>query len=470
MHTGLPTRPAAAVRAALSLLIVAALLPPRALAGDGPTGVGGPPSPAVPPPPPAQSSQGILPIPNYGGDIWDRPFLLGDPNGLRTEWANKGIQFEIDYTQTVQSVVSGGLHTGTQYGGNLDYLVHLDLMRMGLVPGGLVTIRGESRYGNSVNGFAGSILPVNTRSFFPLTKDIDDPVAIAITDLNYTQFLSEQLLVQVGKIDTLSADLNEFASGRGRTQFMNANFLFNSTLALRLPYSTLGVAAAWMPTHTITVETSVVNTVDSSTTSGFNDFGKGTTWSTEADFQYRVGRLPGGVNVGGMYSWHQDFTAFTGDLIFTPGQGLSVPKKKETWAVYASGWQYLLIRDPDGKPIDVSDGRPDHQGLGLFWRAGFADRDTNPVEWSISGGIGGRGLIPGRKDDTFGVGYYYTRFQENRLSGALGFRDNSQGGEAFYNIQITPAAHLTFDIQSLQSFVGRLDQSVILGARFDLAL
>lgn len=468
MPSALATRPGSVIRAASRWFIAAALFAPCAHAGDGPAGVGGPPSPTVTPPPQA-APQGILPIPDYTGDIWDRPFLLGDPNGLRTQWANKGIQFEIDYTQTVQSVVSGGRDTGTQYGGNLDYLVRLDLMRMGLVPGGLVTIRAESRYGNSVNGNAGTILPVNSRSFFPLTKDLDDPVAITITDLNYTQFLSDKLLVQVGKIDTLSGDPNEFASGRGRSQFMNANFLFNSVEALRLPYSTLGVGVAWMPTHHVTFTGSLINTVDSSTTSGFSDFGKGSTADLEALFQYRLGSLPGGMSVGGLYSWHQDFAAFTGSLIFTPGQGFAVPKQKDTWAVHWSGWQYLLVQDPDDKPINLDDGTADHQGLGLFWRLGFADQDTNPVKWSASGGIGGRGLVPGRKNDTYGLGYYYSSIQDSRLSSLVGLRNNSQGGEAFYNIAITPAAHLTFDIQTSQSPFGRVDQGVILGARFDLA-
>jgi len=62
--------------------------------------------------------------------------------------------------------VDGGLDNATRYGGHLDYLVRLDLMSMGVVPGGLVTIRGESRYGNSVNDMAGLILPVNTIAFF----------------------------------------------------------------------------------------------------------------------------------------------------------------------------------------------------------------------------------------------------------------------------------------------------------------
>ncbi len=187
-----------------------------------------------------EGAQGLLPVPDYGGDLLNRSRLTGDWGGTRTDLANKGIQVDVDWTQYVQGIVDGGIDRETHYGGHLDYLVHLDLMRMGLIPGGLVTFRAESRYGESVNDISGQVLPVNTTALFPLTNRLDEDVGIAITDLNYTQVLSEQLAVVIGKLDTLDADLNEFASGRGKSQFMNANFLFNSALALRLPYSTLG--------------------------------------------------------------------------------------------------------------------------------------------------------------------------------------------------------------------------------------
>lgn len=114
--------------------------------------------------------------------------------------------------------MDGGLDRTTQYGGTLDYVVDLDLMRMGVLDGALINIRAESRYGHSVNGQAGSVLPVNTEAFFPLTDGLDDDVALAITHLKYTQFVSPSLALLLGKADTLSGDPNEFASGRGTTQ------------------------------------------------------------------------------------------------------------------------------------------------------------------------------------------------------------------------------------------------------------
>lgn len=257
----------------LALLIALSFYAMTAAAQDGnPV-----PAPAVP--------QGLLPIPDYSGDLWTRSHLAGDFNGGRTALADKGIQLDVDWTQYVQSIVSGGVETTTQYGGHLDYLLRLDLMRMNVLPGALVTIRAETRYGNSINGQSGAILPVNTMALFPLTEELDETVPITITALNYTQFLSEHFAVFAGKIDTLDADLNEFASGRGKSQFMNANFLFDSVVALRLPYSTLGAGMVWLPTPNIKVSSSVINTADSSTTSGFDDFGKGASWSTEANFQ-----------------------------------------------------------------------------------------------------------------------------------------------------------------------------------------
>ena len=415
-----------------------------------------------------EEGQGLLPVPDYGGDLWNRSRLTGDWGGTRTDLANKGVQVDVDWTQYVQGVVDGGLDRDTRYGGHLDYLVNLDLMRMGLIPGGLVKFRAESRYGESVNGISGQILPVNTTALFPVTNRLDEDVAIAITDLNYTQFLSEHLAVLVGKLDTLDADPNEFASGRGKSQFMNANFLFNSVPALRLPYSTLGAGVLWLPTNNITVNASIINTTDSSTDTGFDDFGDGQTVSAEADFQYRLRDLPGGMNVGGLYSFNQDFADVGGKLIFQPGQGLAVEQEDDTWALYWSTWQYLFVEDPGDAPIDLANGVPDREGVGVFARFGVADQDTNPVEWSGSFGVGGRGIIPSRDDDVFGVGYYYTHFQETRVSGLLGFKDEGQGFETFYNAAITPASRLTFDLQLADSALPDTDTAVILGGRLNL--
>jgi porin len=412
---------------------------------------------------------GFCRSPDYSADLWSRSYLTGDWGGLRTDLANKGIQIGIEWNQFVQGIASGGREQTTEYDGTVDYTINLDLMRMRILPGALIKFRAESRYGDSVNGVAGPILPVNTRALFPITSKLDDDVGITITDLNYTQFLSPHFAVILGKLDTLDSDHNEFASGRGTTQFMNANFIFNPALALRLPYSTLVAGVLWLPIPPdpkggITISSFILNTADSSTTTGFDDFDEGQSWNTEADFTYRLGDLPGGMNVGGLYSFNQDFAHLGTRIVLQPGEGLVVPKKNSTWAVYWSGWQYLFVEDR-GKPPTQLQGQPTHRGIGVFARFGFTDTETNPVEWAASGGIGGRGLIPSRDNDSFGVGYYYNSIQTLRISGILGIRDSSQGFEAFYNLAVTPAARLTFDVQVVQSASARVETATILGAR-----
>ena len=184
----------------------------------------------------------------------------------------------------------------------------------------------------------------------------------------------------------------------------------------------LDAGVLWLPAEGVTVNGSIINTTDSSTTTGFDD---GQTVSVEADFQYRLAELPGGMNVGGFYSFNQDF-AEIGRLVLQPDQQLRFQNDDDSWAIYWSGWQYLFMESASDKPVDLANGVPDYQGVGLFTRLGLADQNTNPVEWPGSIGVGGRGIIPTRDDDVFGVGYYYTHFQDTDIGGALGFDNCGQ--------------------------------------------
>jgi len=331
----------------------------------------------------------------------------------------------------------------------------------------MVKVRGESRYGKSVNSNSGNILPVSMDGFMPLTSQPDEDIPITVTDLTYYQFLSEKFGVLLGKIDTLDSDPNEFASGRGNTQFANFNFIFNGTLAL-LPYSTLAVGGIWMPTKYVTVTEAFFQTTDSSTTTGFGNFGDGWSSATEADFQYRLRDLPGGTNIGFLYSGDNRFFNFNRKFTFVPGEGIVPPTSSSTWSIFWSGWQYVHTEEEAKGPVDLTDGKPDLQGVGVFWRLGFADKDTNPVEWSFSAGLGGRGLIPRRDNDTFGVGYFYSGLVSTRFTGIVGIDDHTQGFELFYSLAVTPAAQLTFDLQLIDSPLATLDTAVVLGLRLYL--
>ncbi len=414
-------------------------------------------------------TQGMLPLPRYSGDWASRRFLAGDLGGFRSRLAEKGVFFSLQWFQAGQGVVSGGLGERGAYATNLDYDLQIDLMRMGVLPGALLTVRAQSRFGSTVNGDTGLLLPVNTYSFFPYTDPIDEDVPIAVTELNYLQFLTEEVGLLVGKVTTME-NANEFAGGQGRNQFMNFQFIFPSVFAQLAPYSTLAVGGVWVPLPYLTFKTLLLNTEDSSTTTGFGDIGEGTTWWTSLDYQVGLGGQPGGGTLGFAYAFDGDFAQIGG--LNLPGNGQEVlDKSAESWALYWSGWQYLYTEGEVPDILDAGDGRPDVAGLGVFAVVGLADADTNPVSWSIAAGLGGRGIVPTRGNDTWGLGYFYNGLQEpaGRIL-ARRLQNSSQGFEAFYNLALLGSVDLSVDIQWARSAFAGVDDSVIPGIRLNVRL
>ena len=137
-----------------------------------------------------------------------------------------------------------------------------------------------------------------------------------------------------------------------------------------------------------------------------------------------------------------------------------------TWAVSYSGWQYLQVFSGDtSKPVDLRNGRADHQGWGVFLMAGLADEDTNPVQWSVAAGVGGRGILPGRPNDSFGIGYFYVDLVDGAVADLIGLDSEEQGVELFYEIEIAPWFHITPNLQIVDPGVVANDTAVILGLR-----
>ncbi len=408
-------------------------------------------------------SEGLLPVPDYAGDWRTRPKLTGDWGGLRQEWADQGILIDLDWYQSYQDVVDGGFDEGGESSTNLDYRLTLDLQRMGVMPGALVSVRAQSLFGDTVNGTSGLLLPVNMYSAFPFSSDSDGNVDFAITELNYLQFLSERFGLLAGKITTLKT-ANEFMGGEGRTQFMNFQLVFPAVLAQLAPYSTLAASALWMPNPTWTVTTTLMNVTDASTTSGFDDIGDGTTWGTNIDYLGSLNELPGGGSFGLYYAFDGDF-AEIGGLLIDPGTGVSVGSESNAWALSWSGWQYLSSEGTT--PADPRNGRQDLQGLGVFAQLGLADEDTNPVSWSVAAGLSGRGAIPDRNADTWGAGYFYNELQDLDL-GPLVFEDSTSGLELYYDIALLASVSLTLDAQWARSSFPGVDDATILGARLNV--
>lgn len=406
---------------------------------------------------------GILPIPNYKGDIWKREYLFGDLNGERTTNANNGIQFDVEWIQFYGSVVDGGLNSDGEYGGGVTVDVDLDLMQGGLLPGALIQIRTESRYCCSTLYNASQVGPNNTAMTIPLDYDkLDSNQALALTNFTYIQFLSEKVGLIAGKVDTYGdGDANEFATGRGRTQFMNWSFGF-APATLTFIASGLAAGVIYMPNHNWTFTNMLFSATDCTFGDCFKDLGdKGKGWVSTITGQYRIGDKPGGINAGLIYVWDKDFTVI--DTISPlPGVGET---KDHSHQVSMTFWQYISVLEDSEGPLNLRNRKADLRGWGIFGRLSWADKDTNPWKsgWNI--GIGGRGIFASRPDDAFGVGYFSNKLEKSRFLDVIGFGDTSTGAEIFYNFALTPAIQFTADAQWLKGTLPRTEDSTVLHAR-----
>jgi porin len=374
---------------------------------------------------------------NYSGGLWSRSTFTGDWYGTRNDLAEKGITFDISLTQGGMGVVGGGKDTGWEYGGRGNITLSADTRKLGLWPGGFFTFEVEGNFGNDVNLNTGALMPVNSNQFFPMPERED----INIPAVTFTQFVSEYAGVFFGKIDTTSGDANEFAHGKGDKQFFNLAFNINPVATLVAPYSTLGAGIMVLPAKdpkAAVISVMAISSDGTANSSGFDNLSAGnTTYAAEGRVKTDFFGLTGHQLLGAMYST-KDFASLDQNLRFII-VNRNIEKKDNSWGVYYNFDQYLYeTTKGSGK------------GVGIFGRFGFSDGNPNPLHYFYSIGIGGKGIVPGRPLDAFGLGFYCIDVSNPKFTDPLAtrvFLRNEYGVEAYYNIAITPWLKLTPDIQ-----------------------
>jgi porin len=386
---------------------------------------------------PTSQDATIYPVPNYGGDFWSRSYLTGDWGGLRSKLADHGVQFDFNVTQIFQGVASGGTNRTGRYSGSTDMVLKLDSHKLGLWPGGFLFVEAQVPFGNTVIPYSGGILPVNT--LLAMTAPAQNE--IILPHLYFTQFLTEWLAVVIGKLDTTGADANEFAHGRGDDKFMNLAFSFNPVAITLAPYAPLGMSLLFLPHKDVLYSFGIVDTQGLPTTAGFKTLVEDpTTLANELRVTVRPFGLTGHQLLGVAWA-NKPFTLLPQDrrtIIRNILLGTPLKTTSNNWALYYNFDQYLLQDKLDPT-----------QGLGIFFRAGVANPRTSAFQQFYSFGFGGKGIIPTRDQDRFGIGYYYLKFSgdipeslRRRLS-----LDHEQGTELFYNVEVFPWLHVIPDLQ-----------------------
>jgi porin len=436
------------------------------------------------------------PLPDtWGGDIFSRPRLTGDWGGLRDELGQQGIVLDVDLLMTPQTVLSGGRSVSSDFWGNVDYTLNLDTQKLGLWPGGFVKVQADTGFGSNAFRDSGAIVPVNTAASIPGTNDR----TTALMNATLTQFLSSQVGVFLGKINTFDSGITEFY-GDYRTQFENSMFNLPMTLE-QVPIATFGGGIIGIPREDILLSATVLG---ASGTPDSNDPGQafggvmviGSGQLTVKPFGL-IGHQSLNVewNNKQRFSLTQDPTNLAVLLLQSqfprlanPGPVLETilaqrfpallvpaqpPNRSSTsWAISYAFDQYFWQPDNDPK-----------HGVGLFFAFGASDGNPNPIQYSFLTGIGGKGVVSGRPDDSFGIGLARTQFSSAflpflRQQLDLGLQ-SEDAVEMYYNAAITQWLNLTADLQIINpglkkalnasSRLANIDTAVVAGARIRIS-
>jgi len=396
----------------------------------------------------------------YVGPLHSRSHLSGDWGGKRTQLAESGVTFDLYATQFYQGVTSGGLDRSWEYGGKLDYLLNIDGGKANFAPGLFINLHAETRFGGSVNPLTGQLSPPNVAMLFPDGENN----TTAITGLKFTQALSEDFVVFGGKLNTLDEYPIHFSDEIGLERpgiggFQNASLVFNPIMARTVPYSALGFGAAYLQGGIPVVSVTVFDPRERATIGVEDPFADGVTVVPAFLVAAAPFGKPGLLQFGGTFS-NSNYTSLdrsSWELI--PEVGITAGSENQSWSLFANGFQAVWVDPCDAKRV-----------WGVFGQFGISDGNPNAVRYVANGGIAGRSMIRGRKLDTFGVGYFYEGLsnQFKALLAPVLPQQSEKGVEIFYNIALTPAARLTFDLQVAQPSTQGLNTVIVPGARFSM--
>jgi porin len=380
--------------------------------------------------------------------------LTGNWFGARDSLFDNGIDLRTDLSQFYQGTTSGGLRQTFPYGLKFDYFGTIEAEKLLGWEGLFINLHGESRFGESINGDVGSLVPSNFALEFPKPTGS----ASALTNMQIEQFLGPDFVVTFGKLNAADGvNIHPFLGGNGINRFMNEAFVLSPIYGRTIPYSTPGAGFSYLRDLDPIFTFLVLDSNGRPDTSGFSHmFSNGATLFGHLRVPVTPFGLPGHQSLEGAYTSGR-FSPFSPDDYIILGQpGNPATRRSGSWVVTYGFDQFLFV--DDATPT---------KGWGIFGNISLADQATNPVHWFLNLGAGGTSPLPGRTADSWGVGYYYLATsnvlrETLRPASPIG---NEQGFELYYNAALTSWFTLTADIQAIDPAQSDARSTFLLGLR-----
>jgi porin len=400
--------------------------------------------------------------PGFLTGIWTRSTLLGDVGGFRTALGSVGLSFGLQDTNEVFGNVTGGIKTGAAYDGLTMLSIGLDTKAAFGWEGGTFNVSAFNIRGHNLS--AENLLNLQTIS------GIEAEPTTRLWELFYQQsFLQDRFDVKIGQ---QSLD-QEFITSQGSSTFLNTMMGWPMLPSANLyaggpayPLSSLGVRLRGRPNENLTFLGGV-----------FDDNPPGGSFANDSQLRgaERTGTLFN-LDTGALFIAEVQYAInqpSNGELVTDSAKSNGLP------GVYKLGFWYdtasfpsqqfdntgLSLADPNstGIPrgvwhnysvygvVDQMLWRPnleENRAIGAFARVMGAPGDRNLINFSVNAGVTLKAPLPGRDDDTFGVGFGFASISggarafdqaTNFFSGtSVPVRSSETFIEVTYEIQATP--------------------------------
>ena len=365
----------------------------------------------------------------------DSDHLTGDWGGARSRLVGRGVHISAGHIGETLSVVRGGRHGGTTYRGLLETGIDLDLgpLTGGIWPGAMFRASSLWVHGDSLRARVGDDLGLS---------NIEGHGTVRLYDLWIEQHaFADRAALRVGQqvVD------GEIATSTYSTLFIHGDFGWPASIGAAVhnngpayPVGVLGARLKVDLSPAFTVRTAVfdgdshddpagdpaVNQHGThfrlSGTQGLLAFGElDWHWQRRAGPEAHPGSLKAGI-------WRHT-GAFADHQTVAPHDG--------NHGVYLVGEQ-LVWRESGA--LESSP-----QGLGVFARAGTSPGDRSRYDVVVDGGLNYHGMLPGRDDDTFGIGFVHAQAsgglrRAQVLAGTAVLSDHETVVEIAYRAQLRP--------------------------------
>ncbi len=371
-----------------------------------------------------------------GESLWQRETLTDGFWGLNDQLADSGIEVGFGITNVYQANVKGGTSTHSRRGrhsGSYDLELWTDLQNLLGFETGSIYMLVEGGWPD-----AEGIDELSVGSYFGVNADAIGNQGTVVKGLYYQgPVFNDRLTLRIGKI--AFADLFESSAYADDecTQFLNNALIDDPTIPF--PDYSLGVVLNWDITDSWYLMGGVADAQANGRETGFR-----TAFHDEDYFFYA---LETGITAG-------NGTYRVG--LWNDPQPKGSDNKRDDVGVYTScDW---MLHKENADPEDS-------QGLGGFFRYGYAPSKKNDITNFFSLGLQYQGLLDGRDEDVLGVGFAHGTF--SNLASSTYTDDHESVLEVYYNAQITPWLSLSPGIQYIANPGGdkTVSDAVVFGLR-----